>query len=92
MSLSFILRSEQQGIAGRSRSTWLLTTFKGVIAAYTNWRVERAAIAVLSSMNDLMLKDIGLSRCQITGAVWKSRHQSLDDVLGAVEQPLEAAS
>ncbi len=38
-------------------------------AAYINWRNERAAVAELSSMSDLELKDIGLTRGDIARAV-----------------------
>jgi uncharacterized protein YjiS (DUF1127 family) len=37
--------------------------------AYIAWRVEQAAIAQLESMSDRDLKDIGLTRSEITGAV-----------------------
>ena len=38
-------------------------------AAYIAWRIEWTAIDELRSMSDLELKDIGLSRSEITGAV-----------------------
>jgi len=38
-------------------------------AAYLTWRVERAAINALSSLNDRELKDIGLDRSEIMRAV-----------------------
>jgi uncharacterized protein YjiS (DUF1127 family) len=37
--------------------------------AYIAWRIEQAAIAQLVSMSDRALKDIGLTRGQIPGAV-----------------------
>jgi uncharacterized protein YjiS (DUF1127 family) len=37
--------------------------------AYIAWRIERTAINELQSMSELELKDIGLSRSEITGAV-----------------------
>jgi uncharacterized protein YjiS (DUF1127 family) len=37
--------------------------------AYLTWRIEQAAITQLLSMSDRELKDIGLSRSQIPGAV-----------------------
>ena len=40
--------------------------------AYLSWRLEQAAIAQLSSMSDWELKDIGLNRSEITGAVRSS--------------------
>jgi uncharacterized protein YjiS (DUF1127 family) len=36
---------------------------------YITWRVERAAIALLRSMNDRELKDMGLTRGDIAAAV-----------------------
>jgi uncharacterized protein YjiS (DUF1127 family) len=38
-------------------------------AAYVTWRLERAAINQLSSLSDRQLKDIGLDRSEIMGAV-----------------------
>ena len=37
--------------------------------AYINWRLEEAVINQLWSMNDRDLKDIGLTRSEITSAV-----------------------
>ncbi|MGA7454582.1 MAG: DUF1127 domain-containing protein [Rhodoplanes sp.] len=58
-----------QVITGHSWSTWLSTTLKRWWAAYMTWRIEQAAIAQLWSMSDRQLKDIGLVRSEITGAV-----------------------
>ena len=38
-------------------------------SAYIAWRVQGAAIALLKSMSDRDLKDIGLSRLQVDAAV-----------------------
>lgn len=38
-------------------------------AAYMAWRIEQAAIITLSAMSDRELKDIGLTRPEITNAV-----------------------
>ena len=38
-------------------------------AAYTAWRLNRQAIADLLSMSDRDLRDIGINRCEILGAV-----------------------
>jgi uncharacterized protein YjiS (DUF1127 family) len=38
-------------------------------AAYVTWRLERAAINTLSLLNDRELKDMGLDRSEIMGAV-----------------------
>jgi uncharacterized protein YjiS (DUF1127 family) len=37
--------------------------------AYLNWRLEQAAIAQLAALSDRELKDVGLRRCEIEGAV-----------------------
>jgi uncharacterized protein YjiS (DUF1127 family) len=37
--------------------------------AYITWRIERRAIFELSSMTDWDLKDIGIARSEIMGAV-----------------------
>ena len=37
--------------------------------AYLTWRIERAAITQLGSMSDRQLRDIGISRSEIMGAV-----------------------
>jgi uncharacterized protein YjiS (DUF1127 family) len=36
-------------------------------AAYTDWRIEHAAIAQLCAMSDRKLQDIGLTRTAIPG-------------------------
>jgi uncharacterized protein YjiS (DUF1127 family) len=38
-------------------------------SAYIAWRMQEAAIALLKSMSDRDLKDIGLSRSQVDAAV-----------------------
>ena len=55
-----------------SRQSWtgdLLATLKRWCVAYIAWRIERAAIAQLCVMSDRQLKDIGVSRCEITRVV-----------------------
>jgi uncharacterized protein YjiS (DUF1127 family) len=42
---------------------------RGWWKAFLAWRIEQAAIAQLGMMNDRELKDIGLTRPQIIGAV-----------------------
>ena len=37
--------------------------------AYMTWRAEQAAVATLSALSDRQLKDIGLTRSGIVGAV-----------------------
>jgi uncharacterized protein YjiS (DUF1127 family) len=47
----------------------LTTTLKSWWVACMSWRTEQAAIAQLSALSDRALKDIGLARSEITGAV-----------------------
>jgi uncharacterized protein YjiS (DUF1127 family) len=62
-----------RGTAGHSASQpWssgLSATLKRWWAAYTTRRAEQAAMTLLGSMSDRELKDMGLTRCDITGAV-----------------------
>lgn len=44
-------------------------TLKRWWLAYITWRIERAAIARLWSLSDLELKDMGVTRSNIPGAV-----------------------
>lgn len=46
-----------------------VVTLKRWWKAYMTWRIEQVAIAQLWSMSDRELKDIGLTRSEITGAV-----------------------
>jgi len=45
---------------------------KRLWSIYLNWRLERAAINQLSSLSDRQLKDIGIDRSEIMGAVRRS--------------------
>jgi uncharacterized protein YjiS (DUF1127 family) len=51
---------QASGLAATLKRSWL---------AYIRWRIEQAGIAELRSMSDLELKDIGLTRTEITSAV-----------------------
>jgi len=55
-----------QGTAGRAYR--LSATLKRWQQAHNKQCIERAAIAELCSMSDLQLKDIGLTRTEITSA------------------------
>jgi uncharacterized protein YjiS (DUF1127 family) len=57
-----------QGPAGHPRASGLVATVKRWWVAYFTWRIK-AAIAQLCSMSDLELKDMGLTRSDITRAV-----------------------
>jgi uncharacterized protein YjiS (DUF1127 family) len=59
----------QVGHSPLSRST---ATLKRLWVAFGNWRTERRAIAELSSMSERELKDIGLHRSGIVGAMRES--------------------
>ena len=50
------------------RAYRLAATLKRWQQAHNKRRIERAAIAALCSMSDLQLKDIGLTRTEITSA------------------------
>jgi uncharacterized protein YjiS (DUF1127 family) len=56
-------------VAGSGILTALGATLKRLFAAYIAWRIERSAIAVLRSMSDRELSDIGLPRGDIREAV-----------------------
>lgn len=47
----------------------LVAAIRDWTAAFIIWRAERAARAALNSMSDYQLKDIGLTRSDIRGAV-----------------------
>jgi len=64
-SAAALLRRRAAQSLGRS----VVETFKRWWTAYTAWRIERRAIAELSSMSDDDLKDIGINRCEILRAV-----------------------
>ncbi len=57
-----------QGMAAQSWGK-PAATLKRWWMVYITWRIEHAAIAQLWSMSDRELKDIGLTRSEITGAV-----------------------
>ena len=57
------------GMAGQSWGTELVATLKGWWATYQTWRAEQAAIAQLWCMSNRELRDIGLTRSEITSAV-----------------------
>jgi uncharacterized protein YjiS (DUF1127 family) len=52
-----------------SPHTGLLTRAKGWWQAWIAWRVQMAAIERLAQLSDRELKDIGLTRTEIRGAV-----------------------
>jgi uncharacterized protein YjiS (DUF1127 family) len=69
MSTIYSMRASAQGMTGRSWISGLLAVAKRWWVAYITSRITRAAIAQLCSMSDRELKDIGLTRCDITCAV-----------------------
>lgn len=72
--MSTILSGEAtaQGMAGQSRSAGIAATLKRWCAAYVTWRIEQVAIAHLRSMSDRELKDIGLTRCDLSRSVTRA--------------------
>jgi uncharacterized protein YjiS (DUF1127 family) len=58
-----------QGIAVQIRASGLVAHLRRWLTAYKTWKIEQAAIARLRSMNDRELKDIGITRTDIAGAV-----------------------
>ena len=69
MSTIFSATAAAQGIPGRSFVNGTAATLNRWWAAYLTWRLERATINTLSSLNDRELKDIGLDRSEIMRAV-----------------------
>ena len=62
-----------QGITAQSLMVGLVASLKRWWVAYMTWRIEQAAIDRLCSMSDRVLKDIGLTRSAIPGAVKDER-------------------
>ena len=58
-----------QGRAGHPWTGRPAAALKRWWAAFMTWRLERAAIIQLSSLSDRQLRDIGLDRSEIMGAV-----------------------
>jgi uncharacterized protein YjiS (DUF1127 family) len=69
MSMMSSATTATQGMSRQSRIGGLLATLQRWWVAYINWRLEQAAIARLCSMSERELRDIGVSRCEITRAV-----------------------
>jgi uncharacterized protein YjiS (DUF1127 family) len=58
-----------QNIARQFWAKRVASPLRRWLVAYRSWKAEQAAIARLHSMTDRELKDIGLTRSVITGAV-----------------------
>lgn len=69
MSIIYSAPAPAHSAAGPSRIGDPAAILKRWWMAYIAWRIEQAAIAQLVSMSDRALKDIGLTRGQIPGAV-----------------------
>jgi uncharacterized protein YjiS (DUF1127 family) len=65
-----------QGIARQFWTRAVVALLRRWLVAYRSWKTERAAIARLHSMSDRELKDIGLKRSAITGAVIMRGHNA----------------
>jgi uncharacterized protein YjiS (DUF1127 family) len=59
-------------IMSMSRTSCLTAAIRQLCAAYITWRMEQSAVAVLQSMSDRLLSDLGLSRSDITRSVQRS--------------------
>jgi len=66
MSTTISTPAAAQGSAGHVEFG---APLRGWLRAFLAWRIEQAAIAQLGMMSDRELKDIGLTRQQIIGAV-----------------------
>jgi uncharacterized protein YjiS (DUF1127 family) len=67
-----------QGMAMQMSTSRLITGLRRWLAAYKTWKNDQAAIARLRMMSDRELKDIGVTRTDIAGAV--RRHATRYDV------------
>jgi uncharacterized protein YjiS (DUF1127 family) len=80
LSASALLHGRGAQPVGRS----VVRTFKRWQAACTAWHRERRAMAELLSMSDRDLRDIGISRCEIPGAVRDDTARERNTVHGAI--------
>jgi uncharacterized protein YjiS (DUF1127 family) len=62
-------RAAPQGFAAQFWVSGVIGPLRRWLLAYKKWTAERAAIARLQSMTDRELKDIGVTRTDIIGAV-----------------------
>ena len=69
MSTTFDNLAPARRAVGQARIGGPVAILKRWWTAYLTWRIEQAAIAQLGLMSDRELKDIGLARSQIMGAV-----------------------
>ena len=69
MSTTCSAPAQAQGLVTQSRHKGPVAVLRCWWVDYMTWRMEQAAIARLSSMSDRELKDIGLIRSNIVGAV-----------------------
>jgi uncharacterized protein YjiS (DUF1127 family) len=61
--------ASSEAFAGNSLTTRSAAVLRRWWMAYLTWRLEQVAIAQLGALSDRELKDIGLRRCEIEGAV-----------------------
>jgi len=69
MSTISSAQAAARSTTSHSRAIGLAASLKRWWLAYITWRTQQAAVAALRSMSDRELKDIGLTRSEITGAV-----------------------
>lgn len=67
--MSISTTAEASDAPGSGLLTTLAAAGRRACAAFLTWRIERSALAVLASMSDRELRDIGLARSDIDGAV-----------------------
>jgi uncharacterized protein YjiS (DUF1127 family) len=72
MIMSISRAGEPYGAAFGNPVASLTAAIRRLCARYVAWRMEQSAVAVLQSMSDRQLSDIGLSRSDITRAVRRS--------------------
>ena len=69
-----------QTAATPSWTTLLQTKLRAWVDAYASWRIEQVAMHQLERMSDRDLRDIGLTRSEITQAV--TQHAAHDRAFG----------
>jgi len=73
-----------RGGAAQSVSQSMVRILQRCWAAFATWRREQRAIAELLSMSDRDLRDIGVNRCDILGAVRCDTARERFSVYGAM--------